>query len=131
MSKRCKCLVLSFFVVDFLWISSDEHDSRFHVKSSLIQCQIPDAAIKGRQRWRQTVGKFNLSLPPLGCDTFAFILNVSSKAAAHCRWYTDTPLEYSEGNDVTKVDGVHVHDAAGNHPGVRELFKYFIAVVLK
>ncbi|KAG8241220.1 hypothetical protein J6590_091693 [Homalodisca vitripennis] len=46
MSKRCKCFVLSFFVVDFLRISSDEHDSRFQ-ESSLTQCQIPDAAIKG------------------------------------------------------------------------------------
>ncbi|KAG8258137.1 hypothetical protein J6590_035284 [Homalodisca vitripennis] len=29
MSKRCKCFVLIFFVVDFLWFSAGEQDSRF------------------------------------------------------------------------------------------------------
>ncbi|KAG8299298.1 hypothetical protein J6590_104324 [Homalodisca vitripennis] len=29
MSKLCKCFVLSFFVLAVLWISSEEHDSRF------------------------------------------------------------------------------------------------------
>ncbi|KAG8287365.1 hypothetical protein J6590_038973 [Homalodisca vitripennis] len=41
MSKRCKEFVLSF-----IWISSDEHDSRFQ-ESSLKQRQIPESAIKG------------------------------------------------------------------------------------
>ncbi|KAG8290031.1 hypothetical protein J6590_078918 [Homalodisca vitripennis] len=45
MWKR-KCFVLSF-VVDFLWISSDKHDSRFQ-ELSLTRRQIPDVAIKGR-----------------------------------------------------------------------------------
>ncbi|KAG8335634.1 hypothetical protein J6590_063675 [Homalodisca vitripennis] len=47
MSKRCKCFDLSFFFVDFIWISLDEHDSRFQ-ESSLRQCQIPDAVKKER-----------------------------------------------------------------------------------
>ncbi|KAG8286634.1 hypothetical protein J6590_054470, partial [Homalodisca vitripennis] len=46
LSKRCKCFVLSFFVVDFLCIISDEHDSRYQ-ESSMRQRQIPDAAVKG------------------------------------------------------------------------------------
>ncbi|KAG8322096.1 hypothetical protein J6590_029794 [Homalodisca vitripennis] len=37
----------SFFIIDFLWISSDEHDSRFQ-ESSLRQHQIPDAVINGK-----------------------------------------------------------------------------------
>ncbi|KAG8284035.1 hypothetical protein J6590_003727 [Homalodisca vitripennis] len=44
---RCKCFVLNFFVDNFLWISSDEHDSRFQ-ESSLRQRQIKYASIKGR-----------------------------------------------------------------------------------
>ncbi|KAG8331726.1 hypothetical protein J6590_035683 [Homalodisca vitripennis] len=53
-SKRCKCFVFSFFVVDYLWISSDEHASRFQ-ESSLGQCQEPDIAIKGSvDEWQQT-----------------------------------------------------------------------------
>ncbi|KAG8323302.1 hypothetical protein J6590_006309 [Homalodisca vitripennis] len=39
--------ILSFLAVVVLWISSGEHDSRFQ-ESSLRQCQIADAAIKGR-----------------------------------------------------------------------------------
>ncbi|KAG8308882.1 hypothetical protein J6590_098981, partial [Homalodisca vitripennis] len=35
MWKRCKCLVLNFFVIEFLWISSDEHDSRFKEDDNL------------------------------------------------------------------------------------------------
>ncbi|KAG8332591.1 hypothetical protein J6590_020100 [Homalodisca vitripennis] len=46
-SKRYKCFVLSFFVVDFLWISSDEHDQIPGVKSER-QRQIPAAVIKLR-----------------------------------------------------------------------------------
>ncbi|KAG8257325.1 hypothetical protein J6590_052190, partial [Homalodisca vitripennis] len=42
--ETMKRFVLSFFVANFLWISSDEHDSRFQ-ESSLTQRQIPDAAL--------------------------------------------------------------------------------------
>ncbi|KAG8266097.1 hypothetical protein J6590_079081 [Homalodisca vitripennis] len=42
---------LSFFVA-FIWIPSDEHDSRFQ-ELGLIQHQIPDASIKGKVNWSQ------------------------------------------------------------------------------
>ncbi|KAG8291308.1 hypothetical protein J6590_063344 [Homalodisca vitripennis] len=39
-------IILSIFVADFFWISSDEHEYRFQ-ESSLRQRQIPDAALRG------------------------------------------------------------------------------------
>ncbi|KAG8288828.1 hypothetical protein J6590_010941 [Homalodisca vitripennis] len=75
MSKRCKCFVLSFFRRRFSLDLFRRHDSRFR-ESSLRQCKIPNAAIKGRiRKFRQSgfevfpVSRFKfpetiLTLPP-------------------------------------------------------------------
>ncbi|KAG8305936.1 hypothetical protein J6590_058900 [Homalodisca vitripennis] len=100
MLKRCKCFDLSFFVVDFLWISADKHDSRFQ-ESSLRQCQIPDAAIKrsdklltvkylakltyDKSKFCHELGAFVKTLRFTGCNLLIDLLRARNTLTPFCR----------------------------------------------
>ncbi|KAG8296808.1 hypothetical protein J6590_097435 [Homalodisca vitripennis] len=83
MSYPCKEFILSFIVAE-IFVSSDEHDSRFR-ESSLQQLQIPDAALRRRRTGAKLQHSHFISVP----FNLMYSLTLSTNVSANFRRCTE------------------------------------------